>query len=145
MNDRITIREFLKNYKNGLYNDNDVKTQIEAGWHDWFCRDEKLRDKTIRLTKRLISIIKTNRFSIDRTFVFFKNNQPLHGRCYDTFSICDIQGEGTLYCIVPKDGHTGERQGRAEVWGKANKFECPLVAGTWDDVKAFFLGTANSC
>jgi len=39
-----------------------------------------------------------------------------------------------IYTIVPRSGHTG----KAEVWGRENNFDGPLVQGKWKDVKTFF-------
>ena len=144
MNDRITIREFLKNYKDGHYKTDDVYVQRQAGWHDWFCNDTSLRNKTTRLARCLKSIVDTDRFNIDKTCVFFRNNEPLNGKRYDSISVCDIKTDEVLFCIIPTNTNSGDEKRQSEVWGKENNFECPLVSGTWDDVKAFFLGTANS-
>jgi hypothetical protein len=136
--DEITIREFIKNYDDGKYDSPDRGTQIDAGWYDWFCKDTSLVNKTHKLVKKLKQIIKSHKFSIDSTYVFFKNNCPMVGSLYDDFRICDIKTGNVLYTITPRSGHRSD-EGAAEVWGHENGFEEPLVHGRWKDVKDFFM------
>jgi hypothetical protein len=42
-----------------------------------------------------------------------------------------------IYTIIPSCGHEREK-GQAQVWGRENNFQEPLVAGNWKDVKTFF-------
>lgn len=137
MSDNISIREFLKNYKNGEYDAVDRQTQIEAGWFDWFCDDSLLRNKTVKLVKYLKSIVRSPKIDIDTMYVFFKNNCPMVGKRYDDFRICDLKTGDVIYTVTPKCGMQ-VKEGRAEVWGRENDFTEPLAAGTWDDVRAFF-------
>ena len=133
----ISIREFLERYDSGEFDSSDVETQIKAGWYDWFCKDEMLHKKTKRLVQKLKSIIKTKKFDIDKTYVFFKNNRPIMGSLYDDFRICDIENRRVLYTVIPSSGHRVDK-GKAVVYGHENDFEEPLVVGTWRDVKRFF-------
>lgn len=54
MEKQIKLSEWIKQYQSGKYNSPDTKTQIEAGWFDWFCRDSSLANKT----KKMGNIIK---------------------------------------------------------------------------------------
>jgi hypothetical protein len=138
----ITIREFLNNYKKGNYNGDDVETQIDAGWHDWFCDESKLRDKTIKLVKYLKSIVRSQRINIDTMYVFFKNNCPCNGKLYDDFRICDIKTKDVIYTVTPHCGHW-QTEGQSIVLGRENDFKEPLVTGTWEDVQQFFEVTVS--
>lgn len=33
----ITVREWIKNYEAGKYDDPSFNVQCSAGWNDWFC------------------------------------------------------------------------------------------------------------
>jgi len=140
------IKTFLKNYENGLYESEDVSTQIEAGWYDWFCKDRSLKNKTTKLAKKVIQISQSNKIDINNQYVWFKNNCPMDGNLYDDFRISDIKTGDVIYTIAPAVGYNhskmevkkGIRKGLAEVWGKENNFDKPLIIGTWKDIKVFF-------
>lgn len=108
-------------------------------WYDWFCKDTSLPNKTAQLMPRVRKIVKLNngkRFNNDTCYTFFKNNCPCCGSLYDDFRICDIETQDVIYTVVPKSGHTG----MAELWGRENDFNEPLVEGTWKDVCDYFKG-----
>ena len=56
---KITVREWLTNYKNGEYNNGDRNTMCKAGWWDWFCSDEALLGRLHRIagTRSTVSIL----------------------------------------------------------------------------------------
>jgi len=134
-----TITDQINEFKAGKYDSKDPGTQCDAGWYDWFCRDTSLANKTQVLYKKLIKIEASTKFDSNKTYMFMKNNCPVHGSLYDDFRICDVDNDGdVLFCITPSCGH-GYRHSVAQVYGKANGFEEPLVEGTWKDVVAWFL------
>lgn len=133
----LTIREWLENYNAGKYSDPDVDTQITAGWYDWFCSDKALAGKTKKLASKVKRIAKSAKVDLDNMYVFFKNNCPMNGSLYDDFRFCDLKTGNVIFTITPKSGHKCQN-GAAEVWGKENDFEKPLVQGTWKDVLNFF-------
>lgn len=81
MKKEITIREWINNFNNGKYDINSRKIQIEAGWFDWFCSTDSLKNKT----RKIGNIIKdiTNDYILDNYHIWFKNNCPFVGRLYD--------------------------------------------------------------
>lgn len=133
----MNITTFVTRFLNNEFITNDRKTQIEAGWYDWFCRDTSLAAKTQKLGKKVIQLMNSEKIDVEKNYVFFKNNCPGWGSLYDDFRICDIETGDVLYTITPASGHTSDK-GRASVWGKENNFAFPLVEGNWRDVKAFF-------
>ena len=90
MEDRMTIRQFLEAYDRGEFKDPDVRTQIRAGWYDWFSKDESLARKTDVLAKKLKRIAGSPLINQDTMYVWFKNNCPMVGRLYDDFRIAKI-------------------------------------------------------
>ena len=135
MEKRLTITEFQTKFVNGNFDHNDVDIQIEAGWFDWFCKDSSLVTRTKKLGKKVIQIAKSRKFNNDETYVFFKNNCPMSGGTYDSFSICDHETGDVLFWI----GSPNSRNKNYEVFGKENDFNEPLVEGNWKAVKDYFL------
>jgi hypothetical protein len=70
-------------------------------------------------------------------YVCFQNCCPGEGRLYDEFRICGIKEGETIYVIVPRSGHRYAK-GRAELWGKENEFNGPIVSGIWKTIKTYF-------
>lgn len=134
MNKKITVVKALANFYAGKYDVNDLKTQIKAGWYDWFCKDDLLGTKTGKLYKKLNQIIDSKKFDKDNTYVFFKQICTCSA-LMDSFSICDIKTGKVLYNVIP----CPTRNYYAEVYGKDNNFNSALVSGTWNDIKNFFM------
>lgn len=117
--------------------------QVRDMWYDWFCKETSLVNKGRKLLTRLKAISPSPRFDATKTYVFFKNNCPLHGKLYDDFRICDIKSGDVVYCVTPAEGYE-VTSGQATVWGNTpgTKHEFrELVRGTWKDVKLFFQTT----
>lgn len=136
--ENISIRQFIANFDAGKYDSPSVNTQCDAGWYDWFCSSTSLRNKTIKLTKKLKMILKSSKINQDTMYVFFKNNCPFDGSLYDDFRICDIETGDVIFTIIPASGCASER-GKAIVYGRQNDFKGPLAEGSWKEVKNFFL------
>jgi hypothetical protein len=57
---------------------------------------------------------------------------------YDDFRICNIITGEIIYTVVPNNGEKCINNSKAELWGPENDFKGPIVAGTWNDIKAYF-------
>lgn len=145
----ITVREMLKKYDeehieeqlkhlSALGETNlAVKLCIDVGWYDWFCKDSALAAKTISLVKKVRQLSTSKLINQDTMYVFFKNNCPVAGSLYDSFSFCDMRSGDVLYWITPRNGHK-VAEGKAQVYDQVHGFEVPIVDGGWKDAKAFF-------
>ena len=136
------LHKWLEAFDAGKFEPTDVQTQIGAGWYDWFCKDSSLANKTKTLGAKLKTLLPSPKIDQKSTYVFFKNNCPMNGTLYDDFRICDIKTGDVIWTITPRVGHKSA-DGAAEVWGKENSFDGPIVHGTWKDVVAFFKGGAE--
>lgn len=137
MSENISIREWLEAFNSGAFSSKDTKTQIKAGWFDWFCHDPSLRGKTYALAPKVKRIAKSPKVNIDTMYVLFKNNCPLVGSLYDDFRICDSESGDVIFTIVPKTGHK-VRFGQTEIWGRENDFKGPLYEGDWKGALKWF-------
>ena len=137
MSNNITVREFIRNYENGRYDNSDKETMIDAGWYDWFCDDEELKPRLDAMFPKIKEIAVSSKIDVDNMYVFFKNNCPGRGDIYDDFRFCEMENGDVVYTITPESGQESIK-GQSEVWGKENGFEGALAKGTWDDITAFF-------
>jgi hypothetical protein len=90
MDKKITLREWIKNFNEGAFETLDVKTQIDAGWYDWFCRDSSLKNKTFKMGNIIKQIKDGGKVNLDKTYVWFKNNCPMNGPLFDDFRIARL-------------------------------------------------------
>lgn len=89
--DRITVRDWIKNFKAGEYSADTVATQIKAGWWDWFCRDSSLARKTKTMGSIVKQVKDGGKVDLDNFYVWFKNNCPLNGPLYDDFRFANLE------------------------------------------------------
>ena len=129
----MNLKNWAIKFKNGDFNGSDVKVQIEAGWFDWFCNNKSLVNKTKTLGAKVIRLMKSDKINPEKSAVFFKNNRPLSGPLYDSFSICDIQTGAPQFWIVPKSCWSNQ----AVVYADP-EWNHPAVSGTWKDVIEYF-------
>lgn len=130
----INIKQWIEEFDHHRWSIPCTEVQIKAGWYDWFCNESSLPNKTKVLGKKVKQIAESPKINKETMYVWFKNNCPLNGPLYDDFRFADIKTGNVQYTISPRSGHTG----KAEVWGRENDFECPLVEGKWKDIKEFF-------
>ena len=147
MEDRKTVNEFVTLYNAGKFDSPDMDTQIEAGWYDWFCKDSSLVRRLKPLANMVKAIAKSDRFDASKSYVFFKNNCPMVGSTYDSFSICDIETGDVLFWIgFLKKGCHGIDYSRIEVACRDRKEGAPGSFGdayefeTRKQVRKFFDG-----
>jgi len=133
----MSVREFIRNYEKGSYEDPSTDTMIDAGWYDWFCEDDELKPRLDAMFPIVKQIAASSKIDTNKMYVFFKNNCPVRGDLYDDFRFCEIKNGDLVYTIVPASGHTKEK-GMAEVWGRENEFKGALAKGTWNDILAYF-------
>jgi len=91
MKERISIREWQKRYKAGEYNSKARSVQCEAGWYDWFCKDEGLLGRLQRLAPLILGI--TVPEVLDNYYLWLKNNCPVKGPLYDDVRFEPLEGE----------------------------------------------------
>ncbi len=137
-NREFNINQRLAAFEKGEYDNADVTVQINAGWYDWFCKDESLANKTKALYTKLKQIAGSKKIDKEKNYVFFKNNCPMDGSLYDDFRICDIATGNVIYTITPRSGHRSLK-GIGEVYGAENGFKGPLFSGSWKQIKQWFL------
>ena len=99
MEERMKLQRWIGCFICGDFDAEDVKTQIKAGWYDWFCKDTSLYNKLKKMGPIICKIKDGGKVDLDKSYVFFKNNCPLCAPLYDQFKICDIESRDVIFCI----------------------------------------------
>lgn len=106
-------------------------TDEGCNFFDWSCDDSALKNKAIKLFKKVNKIANSDKFDLEQTYCYFKNND-----LYDQINICDLSGN-VIYTVIPSVKINGVN--RSIVFhGQENDFDSALIEGTWKDVVNFF-------
>lgn len=134
----LTVREWIQRYDEGHFEDDSLRTQLNAGWYDWKCRDTTLVNKTRYLGEKLKQLAASGKIDVDTTFIFFVNEEPKSGHLTDKIRICDHETGDVLWTIVPRSG-AAKNFGKSEVWQKVDEGHYERVyEGNWRGVKSMF-------
>ncbi len=135
---KISLTSWIEKEKNNEFIKKDVDTMIDAGWHDWFCKDSALYMRLKKMIGMIKAAAESDLVNPDEVYVFFKNNAPISGGTYDSFSICSLDGsQDVIFWITAKCGHADEAViVRAPNFG--NEFNLLTSGGNANDIKRFF-------
>lgn len=101
-------------------------------FYDWFCSDGSLERRAAPLMALVKKICFSQMFDAREVYVFFKNNCPMDGPTYDSFSICDRHSGDVLF-------HIAKRNGDVILHSRGNDFEEPIVTGSTKHVVDWFM------
>ena len=122
--EKTSIKEWITRFLNNEFDKNDFKTQVSAGWYDWFCKDESLRNKTYKMGKIVAKVKSGGKVDMDNCYVWFKNNCPMIGPLYDDFRFADLKTGDVQFTIVIDDKRS---EWKYEVWGRKNNFNGCII------------------
>jgi len=103
-------------------------------FYDWFCSDKALKIKSKLLMTKAERVVAKLGLDPETHYVFLKNNCPMNGRLYDSFSICtyDEQGDVVIWC-APSLGYASE-MGMAELVDFRNEVKREVKASSWKEL-----------
>ena len=99
MQDRLRLFRWIDEFMEGNFDDADVRTQILAGWYDWFCKDSSLANKTKKMGNIIKQVKRGGKVDIENWYVWFKNNCPLNGPLHDDFRFADLETGNVMFTI----------------------------------------------
>ena len=99
MKERLPIHRWIDEFLEGSFDEADVKTQIDAGWYDWFCKDSSLVKKTKKMGNIIKQINGHGKVDLQNWYVWFKNNCPLNGPLDDDFRFADLKTGDVIFTI----------------------------------------------
>lgn len=115
MSNSLSMRKFVENYENGLYDKPD-QSAIQSIWQDWSVTERDLQHRTRPLAKKVMRFLKVaeDEIDLDKTSIHFRNINPVKGRPYDSFTITDTKSQKVLFFICPNIGYDAAR-GKAQL------------------------------
>ena len=99
MMDRLPLNRWIVEFLEGNFNSPDIRTQIKAGWYDWFCKDSSLMNKTQRIGNIIKQIKSGGKVDFQNWYCWFKNNCPLNGPLYDDFRFADLETGDVIFTV----------------------------------------------
>lgn len=131
----ISVREWIRKFNNGDYNDGSFETQVNAGWYDWFCDDDELSERLKKMGNIINKI--TNDFILDNYYVWFKNNCPASDHpLYDDFRFEPLydydKNRDTYYFGVTCDDK--RRKFKYDVFTARSGYETEFMTDEEDDL-----------
>lgn len=139
MEKQLPLKDWIHEFNEGNFDSPDKMTQIEAGWYDWFCKDTSLKNKTKRMGSIIKQIKPGGKVDLETSYVWFKNNCPLHGPLYDDFRITSIETNNTLILVQIDCVRNDEKY---TVYERLDGFDKPVFKtnSTRELVKWFNMG-----
>ena len=119
MMDRLRLFRWIDEFMEGNFDADDVKTQIKAGWYDWFCKDSSLANKTKKMGNIIKQVKRGGKVDLNNNYVWFKNNCPLNGPLYDDFHFANLE-TGDVQMTIQLDCCWNNH--RYSVWGRTVRF-----------------------
>lgn len=119
-----SIKKWIARFQNNEFASRDRNTQINAGWYDWFCSHESLRNRLYKMGKIVSKVKEGGKVDMNNWYVWFKNNCPFVGPLYDDFRFADIETGEVQFTISIDEKRTGHKY---NVWGRRNQFKEPII------------------
>lgn len=84
-------------------------------FYDWFCSEKALKIKSKLLMTKAEKVMSKLGLDPETHYVFLKNNCPMNGKLYDSFSICKLDETGDVVAwIAPSLGYKSQ-EGKAQL------------------------------
>ena len=106
-------------------------------FYDWFCSEKALKIKSKLLMTKAEKVMTKLGLDPETHYVFLKNNCPMDGKLYDSFSICDMEKGDVVAWVAPSLGYKSS-EGKAELNDFRTKDENgnpkSIIANSWKEL-----------
>ena len=100
----MTLREYKKEFRKGVFSGNDIETMIKAGWHSWECSASELPERLEKIWELLEPL--SSDYILDYFNVWF-NNIRISGDCMADniwfVSIDEREGANATFKVISYD------------------------------------------
>jgi hypothetical protein len=121
-----TIRKQIASVEDGTWKEDGC-----FFFYDWFCKDSSLERKAKSLIPKVQYLVEKMGIDPDTHYFFLKNNCPMSSPLYDSFSICDTEGNVKVWATP-----NYSPKGTAQVYTAAQGFSKPWIEeNNWRKLK----------
>lgn len=138
---KLSVRQWQEQFRAGAFDSKDRTVQCDAGWYDWFCRDDALAGRLKKIGRVVMGI--TEPYILDNYYVWFKNNCPLVGPLYDDVRFEPLVGErdGKYFVVSMDSPHEKEKWA---LYTERHGYETPeFGCGNLREMTRYINGMAN--
>ena len=96
MPDGLSVRQWQERFRAGAFDSRDTTVQREAGWWNWYCRDDALAGRLKQIAPVVMGI--KSPLILDQCSVWFCNESTDHKLVYDSARFEPLNG--SLYDMV---------------------------------------------
>ena len=140
-----TIREWQICYARGDFNNNDYKTMCNAGWIDWFCKEESLKGRLDKMAKIIMKLEMSDKIDIDKMGIIFKNNCPVNAPTYDDFRLYYLNKSSAEYIVETLSKCVKQRYGNNYAIFHCSNWHKPVYTCRTSTEVIKWLNNCDSC
>ena len=106
-------------------------------FYDWFCQEKALKIKSKLLMTKAEKVMSKLGLDSETHRVFLKNNCPVDGKLYDSFTVMSIETDQPVAWVAPSLGYT-KQAGKAQLVDFREKDEegkpKEILANSWKEL-----------
>ena len=141
----LSLREWQICYARGDFNKSDYKTMCDAGWIDWFCKEEYLKSRLDKMAKIVMKLEMSDKVDLDKMGIYFKNNCPVYSPLYDDFRLFYLGKPNAEYIVEMLSECVKERYGNNYAIFHCSDWRKPVYTCRTSAEVVKWLNDCSSC